>query len=512
MGASAANVVVLDRARCGGCGLCALSCPQLVFRHMGREQAVALANPERCVGCMACEEDCPESALRVLRLPAGLSVTEVPQPAAGLDSERFFDLVVVGAGPAGLGAAIRARQLGLSVLVLERLPSHRRAHHPDGGLLFAAPDIFQLEESEAGLRLVELDFLIPQSMIRERLTDFALMGPRGRTTRATRRAWAGFPVVTKDEIVARLAERALEDGATLAYNTRVARIQPSVGDLPPSVELADGGVIRGKVVISAEGCTGRLSAKAGIPVNQESVGWSYAVTGELDHSPRPGSEFGFVVGPLEGERDDVSYLGFWSNGPAATHAAVGTLQKKKVRELDEPLTEVLGRTVRRDARLRQHLGLSLDTPAVGRVDGCRVFARRLPRRAVGDGVIAVGDAIATCGMATTLVALRTGAMAAETAAAALAQGRVDRAVLRPFEEQVFQLSMIGGMKWMHNLLIEAPMELDDRGLEQLFVMLERLRLTDLMSGRGAGMVMAGFFARNALQLWRNPRLRRFLMP
>lgn len=142
-----------------------------------------------------------------------------------------------------------------------------------------------------------------------------------------------------------------------------------------------------------------------------------------------------------------------------------------------------------------------------------MLARRLPKSAVGQGVLAVGDAIATCGMATTLVALKTGDLAASVAAEALARGDVSAQGLAAFDRKVFGLSMIEGMSWMHKLLIEAPLLLPDEQLEALFGMLQRLALPKLMSGGwGAAWALTRFYAGNSWAMMRNPTLRPYLKP
>jgi 2-oxoglutarate ferredoxin oxidoreductase subunit delta len=509
------NVVLLDAERCNACGICVKTCPELVFEQPEKLGEVTIAHPARCVGCLSCEEDCTQHAIVVHRLPAGLNAGEVPEPAAGIDADRVYDLLVVGAGPAGLGAAIRGRALGLSVAVVERLPSHRRAHHPDGGLLFAAPDIYAMKRGgDGGLHLAELDLTIPAELVREWLQDFALIGPEGKRTRSTKRRWDGFPVVDKDGLVELFADRARADGAQLYYNTRVAEIVAPRGDQPGRLELVGGAALRGRLVISAEGTSGRLAEAAGIDVNAEAVGWSYALEAALPATARaPQNEFAFVVGPVEGQPAQPAqpFLGYWCSGSVATHVGFGTLQQRKRRVVERPLSAILRAVLREDERYARGVGRDVVLPE--QLDGCRVLARRLPKAAVAHGVIAVGDAIATCGMATTLVAMKTGDLAAEVGAAALARGDVSARGLAAFEKRVFKLSMLKGMSWMHKLLIEAPLRLTEDQLGELFELLERLTLTRLMAG-GAGAVAAllGFYGRNAIAMLRKPALRDYLRP
>ena len=107
------NVVQIDSQKCNGCGLCTRTCPELVLERGAAPNRLAqVAKPGLCIGCMACEEDCPTRAIRVFRLPDQATMDDVPAPGLGLDPQILYDLVVVGAGPAGLTAAIRARLLG----------------------------------------------------------------------------------------------------------------------------------------------------------------------------------------------------------------------------------------------------------------------------------------------------------------------------------------------------------------------------------------------------------------
>lgn len=66
------GIVVVDKERCKGCGLCVNSCPFGVldfsdeYNSMGY-RVVHMANPERCTGCAICAQVCPDVALEVYR-------------------------------------------------------------------------------------------------------------------------------------------------------------------------------------------------------------------------------------------------------------------------------------------------------------------------------------------------------------------------------------------------------------------------------------------------------------
>ena len=503
------NTIVVSRSVCNACGVCVQTCPQLVYEQKPGE-CPEVAHPERCFGCLACEEDCAHGGITVHRLPDGMSVGQIPAPGTGLDGDRVYDMVVVGAGPAGLAAAMRARRLGLSVAVLDRLPSSRRSHHPDGGLLFASPDTTAVADRPDGMHLDRFDITIPAAMVRDRLRDFVFMGPDGLATR-TSRGRPVFPYVFKDDLIGLIVDRTLELGTTIAWNTRVQAIRRDRNSGLMSVSYDDDRRVQGRVVISAEGSTGRLAERAGIPVNAQKTGWAYAAMAQFDPQPRPSGELGFLVGPIAGSPVDVPFLSFWATGHDHTELAAGPLQLRKTRVLEEPLENYLARLAEWDARVVARVGGPIDLQARRRFDGCRVFARRLPQTAVGDGVLAVGDAIATCGMCTTLAAMRTGDMAAEVAAGALARGDTSVEPLKEFDRRVFELTMIQGMKWMHNLLIEAPLRLKEPDLRALFEMLQHLNLTRLMSG-SAMLALVPFYLRNLIPMASRRDLRRYLIP
>jgi thioredoxin reductase len=151
---------VVDLSRCLGCGTCVAACPEDGVLELVHGQALVV-NGARCVGHAVCERECPVGAITVtvanlaerrdvpvvtaelesLSAPGlflageitahaliktaieqGTAVArEVAQrletsPAAGDE----FGLCIVGAGPAGLAAALEAKRLGLASLVIEQ--------------------------------------------------------------------------------------------------------------------------------------------------------------------------------------------------------------------------------------------------------------------------------------------------------------------------------------------------------------------------------------------------------
>jgi thioredoxin reductase/Pyruvate/2-oxoacid:ferredoxin oxidoreductase delta subunit len=174
----------VDASRCLGCHACVEACP---FDVLSVERHVAVvARPDECCGVGACETACPNGSLRLAaepqpagdraRVDASFQSADVPglylagdltgvplirnailQGAKAAESVAAslagqpraagaVDLAVVGAGPAGLSAALRAKELGLTCAVLEQttLAATLRAF-PRGKVVHDAPIDVPLE-------------------------------------------------------------------------------------------------------------------------------------------------------------------------------------------------------------------------------------------------------------------------------------------------------------------------------------------------------------------------------
>ncbi|WP_206046811.1 NAD(P)-binding domain-containing protein [Mangrovimicrobium sediminis] len=167
----------IDYSRCLGCATCVDACPEKDVLGVIDNQ-VRLISPASCIGHGACRTACPTNAIDLVFGTATRGVdiphvgadfqTNVPgiyiagelggmglirnaieqgrQAVAAIrDSGRvnrpgLLDVVIVGAGPAGISAALAAREAGLSYLVLEQDSiGGTISHYPRGKVVMTAP-------------------------------------------------------------------------------------------------------------------------------------------------------------------------------------------------------------------------------------------------------------------------------------------------------------------------------------------------------------------------------------
>lgn len=167
---------VIDETTCIGCSACVDACP---YDVLVLERYVAkLARPDDCCGLTLCEQKCPNGSLVVTdgaplqdrpRIDDALQSLDQPglfiagdltglplirnainQGAAAMTSIASslpprrdagqLDVLIVGAGPAGLSAALRASELGLRYKVLEQgSVAQSIRSFPRGKLVFDQP-------------------------------------------------------------------------------------------------------------------------------------------------------------------------------------------------------------------------------------------------------------------------------------------------------------------------------------------------------------------------------------
>jgi len=198
---------------CIGCGACITVCPEGDVLGLVNGKA-AIINGHKCIGHGLCAEECPVGAITMVLAKASASAdvprlseeyeTSVPnlfiagelgglaliknavnQGVACVDAvqqrithlravgaaadEEIYDVIVVGAGPAGISASLRAAELKLSALTLERESlGGTVAKYPRQKLVMTSPVEFPLYGRFRQLQLSKEDLLAFWSTVMKR--------------------------------------------------------------------------------------------------------------------------------------------------------------------------------------------------------------------------------------------------------------------------------------------------------------------------------------------------------
>ncbi len=396
-------MVSVDAGRCAYCGGCVSVCPV---------DALTLAETRlivgaQCIDCGVCVPACPVGALTE-------SPSDIPMPRETHTSD-WYDLVVVGAGPAGSVAAWTAAEAGLSVLLLEKrqeIGSPVRCaegvpHEPLLGFL----------EPELGWISAEVDRAqIVASADGEVLERWQGSG--------------GLGYVLERRVFDRvLAERAAAAGAEIRVK------MPAVG------LLREDGVVKGvisewqgqrveigaSVVIAADGVESRIGTWAGLdtqlPLEDTMVCAQYLLSG-IDWDPAClGYWIDEAIAP-------GGYAWVFPKGEGLANVGLGVQSDRG----EETALSYLDRFIEQECALSPGSPVTLVAGNVPVALPCN--------RLVTDGLMLAGDAARQVDPLTgggILNAMTAGRLAAQVASDALAVGDVTAQGLVGYQEQASRL-------------------------------------------------------------------------
>ena len=281
---------VINTSTCIGCYACVDACPYDVL-EIERYVAV-VARPEACCGLVLCEQRCPNGSLTVL---GGETIADRPRLTEDLESPDtpglflagdvtglpliknailqgahvvtriadlakrspappgiHLDLLIIGAGPAGISAALRAKELGLAYEVVEQgTVAQSIQSFPRGKLVFDQP----LDLPVTGalwLKESSKEELLSQWLRIVRKEQLAIHQDT-RMTSVTKRDDGTFAVITEPREGGPPAERRARF-VLLAIGQRGTPRRLPI-DIPPEVEdrvhyhLADARSFAGKSVV-----------------------------------------------------------------------------------------------------------------------------------------------------------------------------------------------------------------------------------------------------------------------
>ena len=493
--------IQIDAARCTGCGICVKVCPQMILEML--DGTVQVKDEARCMGCFGCEDECPTQAVRVLRAPQ--TVSEIPIESAP-ENVTACDVAIVGAGPAGLGAAITCARADLDVVVFERLPNRTISHHPDGGVLYSLPWIASVQAQPDTITFPELDISI-QVGSTHRCDLLGLLGPDGLSTDNDFPPGTTGWAVHKDRFVRALVDEAEKTGTRVWFNAPVVDLLKEGGQLS-GVKLGTGEEIRAKVVVAADGVFAKISEKAGIPISHDDLWYASVLALEyVNTTDLPGGLY-YLNGDMPFDAGLPGVFG----GLAITdaiHVMVAFFTRKRTHTAPQPLDFYVHKLVESDERIRAVLGDALQGQTPTMLTGCRgVFRASCSPDTVGHGVVSVGDAWVDDGELGNVPALANGVYAGRVIAEAARRNDFSKEALNPANEflEPRLLKVLAENKKMK--LLSA--QLNEEELRQMFLFMQHMNYPIMMFGtpRQQGMMFAKFMVKNAIRFFRYPKIAR----
>ena len=502
--------LILNTDNCTGCGVCVRTCPQQIL-EVNKNKKLEILDESRCMGCFGCEDECNFHAIRLLRTHRIDLEPEIePKP----ELKPSYDVIVIGAGPSGLGAAIECARNGLDVCVCERLPNRKMSHHTDGGMLFGFPGIKSniMTFGESSIDFPNMDISLPSSFAKNKFDRLGIIGPKGMSTgdKFPSNVSPGL-ISNKDLFVHSLADEAEKHGATLWYNSKVIDFiredEKICGVLTEAGEQ-----IRAKVVISGDGILGKMSQKAGLPNNAKINQIAHASVLSFEYEGDPDIPKGLYY--LEGEMDQEPDMppALAGIGISDTiHVLIVFVTKKKSYNAPKAMDYYLQKFLENDERVHKLLGKDFHKRTPLLLNGCRGIFRKTNLDIVRDGFISIGDAFVGGGELGNVPALGHGVATGKVVVTAFAQNDFSQKALQPAANYIS--SSIVKTTEMNGAQKMLPMNASEEELVHYFEVMKDANYPVMIFGSVPQQIwmFTKLFIKNLWKLIRRPKLMKLMM-
>lgn len=201
----------------------------------------------------------------------------------GLDSASF-DIVIVGAGPAGLSFAAALRGSGLRVALVERLPAPALADPPYDGreIALTLKSVRLMRELGQWERIAEDE----RSVLRGARVQNGAMAD-ALEVQPRRGEAAEFGWMVSNHVIRRAAHAVVRDCGEAALLTGSGVTSIAVAGELASVTLSDGSVLRCRLVVAADSRFSETRRALGIPADHHDFGKTMLVC-RMEHELQHG--------------------------------------------------------------------------------------------------------------------------------------------------------------------------------------------------------------------------------